>query len=177
VTTEAVATVDELEARWLAAEPAPRGRGTVRVICVRRAPGVHECPDRVDVDLERGVEGDRWSLGKKPNLEAQVTLMNVRVTELLRGEETPLDTPGDNFQVDLDLSEEALPAGTRLRIGSALLEVSAEPHTGCKKFRERFGLEALLWVNERCERRLRGMNCRVVEAGSVAVGDTVEAVS
>jgi len=174
VTAEAAATLDELEAKWLAADPAPRRRGTVKLICVRRAPGVHECPDRVDVTLEHGVEGDRWSRGRKPNPEAQVTLMNVRVTELIRGAETTLDAPGDNFQVDLDLSEDTLPAGTRLRIGAALLEVSAEPHTGCKTFRERFGLEALLWVNGRRDRRLRGMNCRVIEPGSVAVGDTVE---
>jgi MOSC domain-containing protein YiiM len=105
-----------------------------------------------------------------------VTLMNVRVTELICADGQPLDLPGDNFLVDLDLSEEALPAGTRLRIGSALLEVSAEPHTGCKKFSARFGLDALLWVNEHRDRRLRGMNCRVVEPGAVAVGDAVAVV-
>ncbi len=165
----------DFEASWAAAEPAPSGSGIVRVICVRKDGGVHETPDRVEITLEGGVEGDRWALGERPSPEAQVTLMNIRVTELIAGGQ-PLDLPGDNFQVDLDLAEDVLPAGTRLRIGSALLEVSAEPHTGCSKFRERFGLEALMWVNDHRDLRLRGVNCRVLEPGSVAVGDPTEIV-
>jgi MOSC domain-containing protein YiiM len=169
-----VAVIEDFEARWLAAEPAPQASGTVRLICIRLGDGVHEMPERVEVTREGGVEGDRWALGERPNLDAQVTLMNVRVTELISADGTPLDAPGDNFQVDLDLAGDALPAGTRLRIGSALLEVTPVPHTGCKKFRERFGLEALMWVNDHRDRRLRGMNCRVVEAGTVSVSDRVE---
>ena len=99
--------------------------------------------------------------------------MNVRVTRLVAGDRQPLDAPGDNFLVNLDLAESALPGGTRLRLGGALLEVSALPHTGCKTFRERFGLEALKWVNADRPQRLRGLNCRVLEAGRVAVGDPV----
>jgi maleamate amidohydrolase len=175
LSSAAVAGEAELEARWAAAEAAPRGRGSVRLICVRRGGEVHECPPRVLVTPERGVDGDRWVESDRREPDAQVTLMNVRVTELIRGDQ-PLDLPGDNFQVDLDLSEEALPAGTRLRLGEAVLEVSALPHTGCKKFRERFGLEALTWVNGHRDRRLRGMNCRVLERGWVAVGDPVEVV-
>jgi MOSC domain-containing protein YiiM len=171
VSTEAVATIEELEARWHAAEPAPGGSGEVRLICVRLGEGRHQCPDRVELTLERGVEGDRWAAAERPNPESQVTLMNARVLDLIRADGQALDTAGDNFIVDLDLAEEALPPGIRLRLGDALLEVSAEPHTGCKKFRERFGLEALKWVNDHRDRRLRGMNCRVVEAGTVAVGD------
>ena len=156
--------------RWEAADPAPRGGGTVRLICVRRDEGVHETPERAEVTVEDGLVGDRWGAGRR-DLDAQITLMNVRVTELIGG---PLDLPGDNFQVDLDLSEEALPVGTRLELGGAVLEVSPAPHTGCKKFKERFGLDALKWVNDNRDRRLRGMNCRVLEAGTVAVGDPVE---
>ena len=154
------------------AESAPRGSGTVRGICVRVEESVHETPERVEVSVKDGVAGDRWATGRR-DLDAQMTLMNVRVAELIGG---PLDLGGDNFQVDLDLSEDALPVGTRLRIGSALLEVSPAPHTGCKKFRERFGLDALKWVNDNRDRRLRGMNCRVLEAGTVAVGDPVVVV-
>jgi MOSC domain-containing protein YiiM len=170
----AVIVVEDFEARWHTAEPAPRGSGSVELICVRLGDGVHESPEQVEVTLERGVEGDRRALGERPNPEAQVTLMNVRVLELIRRDGTPRDTAGDNFLVDLDLAEDSLPAGTRLRLGSAVLEVTPTPHTGCKKFRERFGLEALNWVNDHRDRRLRGMNCRVVEAGTVAVGDRVE---
>jgi MOSC domain-containing protein YiiM len=102
--------------------------------------------------------------------------MNIRVVDLITHDGVALDASGDNFLVDLDLSEAALPVGTRLRIGTAVLEVSDEPHTGCKKFRERFGLDALTWVNDHRDRRLRGMNCRVLEAGAVAVGDSVVVV-
>jgi hypothetical protein len=167
-----MATTPDFETRWAATEPAPRASGTVRLICVRVDESVHETPDQVEVTVEDGVAGDRWATGRR-DLDAQVTLMNVRVAKLIGG---PLDLAGDNFQVDLDLSEEALPVGTRLRIGSALLEVSPAPHTGCKKFRARFGLDALLWVNDNRDRRLRGMNCRVLEAGTVAVGDSVAVV-
>jgi MOSC domain-containing protein len=165
-------TGQDLEARWAEAEPAPRGSGTVRGICVRVEESVHETPGRVEVTAEDGVAGDRWATGRR-DLDAQVTLIDVRVAELIGG---PLDRGGDNFQVDLDLSEEALPVGTRLQIGTALLEVSPAPHTGCKKFRERFGLDALTWVNDNRDRRLRGMNCRVLEAGAVAVGDSIAVV-
>jgi MOSC domain-containing protein YiiM len=169
-------TIEEFDAAWAAVDPAPRGSGTVRLICLRLGDGVHETPDRADVTVDGGVTGDRWAAGDRPDLDAQVTLMNVRVTELIADDGVPLDTPGDNFLVDLELAEDALPTGTRLRIGSALLEVSPAPHTGCKKFRERFGLEALTWVNAHRDLRLRGMNCRVLESGSVAVGDPVSVV-
>jgi MOSC domain-containing protein YiiM len=168
-----VRTEAELERLWHGSPPPPRGRGVVRLICVRTDDGVHERPERAEVSPELGLEGDRWSRGKRPDPAAQITLMNVRVAELVGAGLVPLDTPGDNFLVDLDLSEEALPAGSRLRIGGALIEVSAEPHTGCKKFQQRFGLEALLWVNRARERRLRGANCRVIAAGTVAIGDAV----
>jgi MOSC domain-containing protein YiiM len=167
-----VLTVEDFETRWAATEPAPRDTGSVRLICVRVDEGVHETPESAEVTVADGLVGDRWARGKR-HLDAQITLMNARVTELIGG---PLDLPGDNFQVDLDLSEDALPVGTRLRLGEALLEVSPTPHTGCKRFRERFGLEALTWVNDSRDRRLRGMNCRVVESGEVAVGDPVSVV-
>jgi len=165
-------TAQDFEARWTGVEPAPRGAGTVRGICIRVDEGVHETPGRVEVTVADGVAGDRWASGGR-DLDAQVTLMNVRVAELIGG---PLDLAGDNFQVDLDLCEDALPVGTQLRVGSALLEVSPAPHTGCKKFRERFGLDALKWVNDNRDLRLRGMNCRVLEAGTVAVGDSIAVV-
>jgi MOSC domain-containing protein YiiM len=169
-------TVEDFETRWASAEPAPRGIGTVRLICVRVHDGVHETPERAEVTVEDGLVGDRWASGRR-DPDAQITLMNVRVARLV-GDSLgcPLHLAGDNFQVDLDLSEDALPVGTRLRLGKALLEVSPAPHTGCKTFRERFGLDALKWVNDNRDRRLRGMNCRVLEAGAVAVGDSVAVV-
>jgi MOSC domain-containing protein YiiM len=102
--------------------------------------------------------------------------MHVEVARMIRvSAEQPLHTPGDNVLVDIDLSEDALPIGTRLRLGQALLEVSPEPHTGCDRFSARFGAPALAWINHKARRarRLRGVNCRVVEAGQVALGDAV----
>ena len=172
----AMRSFDELERLWAESPDPPRDRGDVRLICVRSAEGVHDTPQRVQVSVEAGVEGDRWSSAHDPDRAAQITLMNVRAAELCAADHAPLHLPGDNFLVDLDLSEDALPPGTRLRLSGAVLEVSDEPHTGCSKFRERFGPDALRWVNLRSNRalRLRGVNCRVVESGLVAVGDAVE---
>ena len=167
-------TAAELEAAWTAGPQPARGRGSVRLLCVRLGGGVHECPAEGVVTPADGLVGDRWAAAPRRRVDAQLTLMNARVAELVGGRRLPLDTPGDNVLVDFDLSEEALPAGTRLRLGEALIEVTALPHTGCKKFRDRFGLDALQWVNTDPSRRLRGANCRVLEPGRVAVGDAVE---
>src|SRR3954470_8444649 len=121
----------DFSAAWQDAEPAPRDSGTVRLICIRVDEGEHETPERAEVTVEDGLVGDRWATGKR-HLDAQITLMNVRVAALVAQNGTPAHMTGDNFLVDLDLAEDTLPAGTRLRLGEALLEVSPAPHTGCK---------------------------------------------
>ena len=105
--------------------------------------------------------------------------MNAAVTELVAAGRQPLHEAGDNILVDFDISVENLPPGSRLRVGEALLEISAAPHTGCSKFAARFGQDALRWTNWRHwrERRLRGVNARVVQGGTVRVGDVVERLS
>lgn len=175
-------TFDELEALWADLPPAPRERGSVRLLTVRREPGVHETPDTIQVTVEGGLEGDRWAFGwqeRDPDREAQVTLMNAAVTELVAAGRQALHEAGDNILVDFDISADNLPPGTRLRVGEAELEISAMPHTGCSKFAARFGQDALRWANWRHwrERRLRGVNCRVVSGGMVRVGDSVERLS
>ena len=96
--------------------------------------------------------------------------MNARSTALVAGDRERWPLAGDQLYVDLDLSGEHLPPGTRLAIGTAVLEVTADPHTGCKKFSARFGLEALMFVNSPEGRalNLRGINTRIVQAGTVA---------
>ncbi|HET7141215.1 MAG TPA: MOSC domain-containing protein [Candidatus Limnocylindria bacterium] len=174
-------TFDELETLWSAAPAPPRERGTVRLLCVRRAPSEHETPEAVEVTVSEGLVGDRWSRagGHDPNPEAQVTLMMAVVAELVAAGQQPLHEAGDNILVDYDISVDNLPAGSRLRIGEVVLEVSAVPHTGCSKFSGRFGQDALRWVNWRHwrERRLRGVNCRVVRGGTVRRGDPVEQIT
>ncbi|HET6380384.1 MAG TPA: MOSC domain-containing protein [candidate division Zixibacteria bacterium] len=172
-------TFDELEALWSAAPPAPREAGTVRGLCVRHPDGIHEAPEAVHITVEDGVVGDRWAhnwRARDPERTAQVTLINATIADLVGAGRQPLETAGDNLIVDFDISEAHLPAGARLRVGEVVLEVSHVPHTGCSKFAGRFGQDALRWVNWRHwrERRLRGVNTRVVSGGTVRVGDRVE---
>ena len=168
-------TFEELEALRLAAPIGPRGQGAVRGICLRLGAGKHESVERAAITPEAGVVGDRWKRSDDPDGLCQVTFMNASVGAWIAHGETLARDAGDNLLVELDLSESALPVGARVRAGTALLEVTAEPHLGCKKFRERFGAGALRWVNHQELRaeRLRGVNLRVIEAGEVAVGDTV----
>lgn len=167
--------VAAIESAWRALQPPSRDRGRVDLIVLRLGGGEHATPERVAVTVDGGLEGDRWSIDGDPGRDAQVTLMMTPVARLLAGEK-PLHLPGDNFLVDIDLGVEAMPAGTRIAVGAAVLEISEEPHTGCAKFRERLGSAALRWVNHADvrARRLRGVNCRVLEGGEVGVGDVVQ---
>jgi MOSC domain-containing protein YiiM len=171
-------TFDELEALWSATPAPPRERGTVRLLTLRRAPSGHETPEAVEVTVEDGLVGDRWSLAieRDPDRASQVTLMNATVAELVAAGEQPLHEAGDNILVDYDIGVDNLPVGSRLQIGEVVVEVSPIPHTGCSKFSGRFGQDALRWVNWRHwrDRRLRGVNCRVISGGTVRLGDLVE---
>lgn len=175
-------TLAELESGWQALPPPPRSAGTVRLLCVRKGDGLHETPDAVEITSSHGMLGDRWAErepGTDPDGNSAITLMSASAIGLLAADRLPLHAAGDNLVVDLDLSVEALPAGTRLAVGDAVLRVSEEPHTGCSTFRDRFGLDALKWVSTPSGRalRLRGMNCGVVRAGTVRVGDEIRVLS
>ena len=170
---------DELERRFTAVPAPPAEGGNVHLIVVRTGDGAHDQPARAVLSVERGVHGDRWAAGERPDTEAQVTLIERRVAELIAGgDRARLHVHGDNFVVDLDLSADALPVGTRLRLGAAVVEITAKPHLGCHKFRARYGDDVLAWVNAKAHRarRLRGVHARVVEGGEVAVGDRIARV-
>jgi MOSC domain-containing protein YiiM len=156
------------------------GEGVVELIVRRPAVGEREVLEEAELDLEQGLVGDRWWSGahvdgKPLDTKAQLTLMNARVLERLEPDRSRWPLAGDQLYVDLDLAEEGLPAGTRLEVGSAVIEVSAAPHTGCAKFTARFGSDATRFVNSKDGRRqrLRGMNARVITRGTVRVGDTI----
>jgi MOSC domain-containing protein YiiM len=152
----------------------PTDNGTVELIVRRPAEDQRETLIEARLDPAAGLVGDGWlSRGSDP--DRQVTLMNARVAALLARTRDRWGLAGDQLYVDLDLSGRNLPPGARLAVGSAILEVTVEPHRGCKKFAARFGLDALRFVNSKAgyALNLRGINARVVRGGVVRPGDAI----
>jgi hypothetical protein len=175
-------TPEQLEAGIAAIRESPRDHGTLELIACRPTLGERVVLDTATLDVDTGLVGDSWSArpsklmpDRAPHPDAQVTLMNARVIGLLAGDREHWAIAGDQLYVDLDLSLANLPAGIRLAIGDAVLEVTALPHTGCAKFSARFGSEALRWVNAPGGRalNLRGINARIVTPGQVRRGDAI----
>lgn len=168
---------DALEAGLADIERAPRERGTLALIVRRPASGEREVLDAAVLDVEQGLVGDRWWAGKRRRLN-QLTLINARLIALVAQTRDRWPLAGDQLYVDFDLSRAHLPAGTRVAIGTAEIEVSPEPHMGCRLFRERYGDDAQRFVNSDVgvELRLRGINAWVVKAGTVRTGDVVQAL-
>ena len=167
---------------WIRGAPADEGR--LELIARRPAVEQRELLEQAVLDEREGLLGDNWherpsseSADGGPSPDAQVTVMNARAAEVVTGvaDRERWALAGDQLYVDLDISEANLPPGSRLRIGGAVLEVSALPHTGCGKFSRRFGVDALKFVNSADGRalRLRGLNARVLEPGPVAIGDAI----
>ena len=172
----------ELEAGLDVVRASPADGGRVDLIVCRPAPGERQVLEEAVLDIVEGLVGDDWRTRGSSRTDdgaahpgMQVTLMNARAASLVAGALDRWALAGDQLFVDLDLSEASLPPGTRLEIGTAVVEISAEPHTGCKKFAERFGRDAARFVNLPAGRalRLRGVNARVVVSGTVRPGDPV----
>lgn len=168
----------ELETDLRALQMAPRDEGRLVLIVRRRADGVRETPERVFLSQEEGVPGDRWSRRLPHDPDEQLSVMSASVAELIANGQ-PLTVFGDNLFVDLDVSAANLPAGARLRVGEAVVEMTPEPHDGCAKFRMRFGGDALRFVQAKTTRHLnlRGVYWKVVEAGSAGRGDPIQLLS
>ncbi len=172
----------QLEAGLAHILQSPKDGGVVDMI-VRRPQSEHrEVLEQGDLDVAQGLLGDNWrARGYRKTAdgvahpEMQINIMNSRVIDLLATSKKRWAMAGDQFFVDLDLSDDNLPPGTRLRIGEAVIEITAEPHLGCKKFVARFGLAAMLFVNSGrgTELNLRGINAKVIAPGKVAVGDSL----
>lgn len=144
------------------------------LVVVRPEPGERLTPSRCRLSPEGGVEGDRWLQRDPPLPEAQVAVMRADVARVIANGQ-PLSLFGDNLLIELDLSPESLPPGTRVRVGTALCEVTPKPHTGCKKFGARFGQDSrdVVGAEEMQDMRLRGIYFRVIEEGEVGPGDRV----
>jgi len=173
----------ELEAGLENIRQSPRDQGVLKMIVRRPADNAREIVETGELDAQVGLVGDNWKArGSKAmpdgsaNLQAQITLMNSRAAALIAQSEDRWSLAGDQLYVDMDLSEANLPAGTRIAIGSAILEISAVPHTGCAKFSQRFGVDAHKFVNslEGKPFRLRGVNTRVVQGGQIQVGNVIK---
>jgi tRNA-Thr(GGU) m(6)t(6)A37 methyltransferase TsaA len=168
---------------WLAeVRRSPADHGQLAMIVRRPEPNEREVIPVGQLDTEHGLAGDNWlARGSRSTpdgaaeIDAQLNVMNIRCARLVAGDDARVPLAGDQLFVDLDLSPANLPPGTRLRIGEAIIEVTAKPHTGCAKFTQRFGLAAHRWVNGRVgsQERLRGICAKVVVAGRITVGDTI----
>ncbi len=178
-------TMEELEASLATLRASPSDQGVVRLIVCRPRVDEREVLEEADLDAAEGLIGDNWKARgyrKSPDGSAhpdmQLNIMNARVAELVARSQDRWALAGDQLYVDLDLSEANLPAGTRLALGSAVIEVTAEPHTGCSKFVARFGNDAMKFVNSPVGRELnlRGINAKVIESGTVRRGDTISKV-
>lgn len=172
-------TLDELRAGLSDIAGSPTDRGEVRLIVRRPAIGVREVLREAQLDTATGLVGDTWSLRSSsrtadgsPHPDMQLNIMNARTIALLAQSTDRWALAGDQLFIDLDLTDLNLPAGTRLAIGTAVIEVTAQPHTGCDKFAQRFGADATKFVNSQEGKRLhlRGINAKVVQSGTICVG-------
>jgi hypothetical protein len=171
---------ERLEAGLGQIRESPRDAGRLVLLVRRPSVGQRDLPAEAVLDQVAGLDGDNWlTRGSRSTPDGsadpdrQVTVMNARAAELVAGGTERMSLAGDQLYLDLDLSLDNLPAGSMLAVGQAVLQVSEAPHLGCAKFVERFGPEAMRFVNSRVGRqlRLRGMNARVVVPGTVRVGD------
>lgn len=173
---------ESLMARVDLIRQSPKLAATLDLIVRRPAVGVRESITEAQLDEVNGLVGDGWiqrgssrTKDGGPNPDAQLTIMNSRAIALIAGLGERWALAGDQLFLDLDLSTDNLPPGSRLKIGDVVIEITAEPHTGCSKFKARYGADALAFVNspEGRELRLRGANARIVTGGTIRKGDAV----
>ncbi|MGI9605857.1 MAG: MOSC domain-containing protein [Acidimicrobiales bacterium] len=176
---------DELLATLDDVRNSPTDGGTLELIVQRPAPNERVVLDEGELTQGEGLSGDSWNVrgsnrtdDGSSHADMQLNIMNSRFLAAIAGSADRMALAGDQLIVDLDLREENLPAWTRLAIGNAVIEVTDQPHAGCSKFTERFGLEAHRFVNGEIGSplNLRGINARVVTPGSIRRGDTIKKI-
>ncbi len=176
-------TVDELEKGLDYIRESPKNNGVIEMIVCRPERNQRIVMTEGIIDPDEGLVGDNWrsrSMEKdsirEDHLDRQITLMNSRSAALLAVNKERWALAGDQLYIDMDLGKENLPSGTKLHIGTVILEVTDKPHTGCDKFRDRYGMEAVRFVNSNEGKllNLRGINTRVIRGGVIKVGDAVK---
>lgn len=179
-------TMAELEAGLDAIRQAPKEVGTLELIVRRPAVDEREILEEGQLDLAEGLVGDTWNIRGSSRTDdgsshpdMQLNVMSARAIALIAQEKERWHLAGDQLFVDLDLSKENVPPGTRLAMGTAIIEVTDQPHNGCIKFVSRYGLDAMKFVNSPVgkELHLRGINAKVVQPGTIRVGDKVTKIA
>lgn len=178
-------TLDQLKAGLPEILSSPADNGSVEAIVVRPRENERRDVASCKVTLAGGLEGDHWAKGcwkttedGAPHPDVQICIMNSRCINLIAGERANWPAAGDNLFVDLDITPANMPPGQRLKVGSAVIEITDTPHKGCAKFVERYGRDATAFVNvgDGDTYKLRGIYARVVEDGTISVGDTLEKI-
>lgn len=174
-------TAAELEAGLDEIRRSPADAGALQLIVRRPRVNEREVLDEAQLDTVEGLVGDTWRFRgssrmtdkTQPHPDMQINVINARLIALVAQDAARWKLAGDQLYLDLDLSQKNLPPGTQLAIGTAVIEVTPQPHTGCGKFVERFGLDAMKFVNSPVGRELclRGINARVVQGGTIRRGD------
>ena len=175
-------TADELQAGLAEVARSPADDGTLELIVRRPHVDVREVLAEGELDVAEGLVGDNWSqrpssltADGSPHPDMQLNVINSRLLALISPDPERRALAGDQLAVDLSLSSDNLPAWSRLRIGDAVIEVTDQPHIGCSKFTQRFGLDAHRFVNSEAGRavNLRGINARVLVSGTIRQGDRI----
>ena len=178
-------TMAELEEGLDEIRQAPKDEGILRLIVRRPRVDEREVLEEGELHTSEGLMGDSWRFRRSSRTpdgsahpDMQLNIMNARVIALVAHDKDRWRLAGDQLFIDLDLSAENLPAGTQLAVGSAVIQVSPQPHTGCQKFVARFGLDAVKFVNSDVgkELHLRGINAKVIQSGTIRVGDLVRKI-
>jgi hypothetical protein len=178
-------TMEELQAGLDEIRRSPKDEGVLKLIVRRPASNEREVLEECELHPSEGLVGDSWKKRSSsrtsdgsPHPDMQLNIMNARAIALVAQAKDRWQLAGDQLYIDIDLSAENMPPGTRLALGSAVIEVTAQPHTGCKKFVARFGLDAMKFVNSPLGKQLhlRGINARVVQPGVIRVGSVVKKI-
>lgn len=180
------ARLAELKAKIPKILDSPKDEGAIKMMTIRPESNQRKIVQELELNRKLGCVGDIWSSKPSsstpdgsPHPEKQLTIMNSRCVQAIAGSKDRWSLAGDQVYADLDLSLDNIPPGTQLQMGSAIVEVSAHPHTGCKKFVERFGVDALRFVSSPAgkQNNFRGINAFVVKEGTITSSDTIKKVN